>query len=1476
MPKLTRACHRHLLLANWRSVPFQVCETDRFVTGLEGDNGAGKTTTMAGFLTAIIPNLRLLSFPNIASDGAADSEEAGLWGRLGEDGSTSYTMIEWITPRGESVWAGVALARGTRPKIEVLHYFTIQFLGEIDPYATFPMKFGGKWIVPPTYKHMREHLTMQGAKVTTYPRLQDYMRALYDYGITPKPMQEQAEQARFYRLLASSMAGTSLGAIAKSELRNFLLNADPDVGNVVSKMRTCLGDTQRARREIENTQEKHDEIHGLFDAAWKMVSFAYFGALARFEQVNEAWLHQLKVARDLRKQHQNLLTERGVLIERLARLASQEAADDTTAQARKTSLDIARQAFSLRQQLADALQNLQATARNFAAESAARVKAESAETKANVEDRAARDEHTNISTQMGSLNHAIEALIGRVIRLRKAREVLAKARRVVDQHVNEHNAQELRAGFDERYQDLTKRALRTEADLADSKARKDAFDRLFRQLRTICNEDGLTVMDSEAHDRAVELDLKLRDMNGLAAQVPELDSARVNMNRLSQRQEQVRATASRLNIQNSRQLLDESALLREKIADLDAERDGKFDRKQILLSQEADASRKVNALEDADKAYRQRRELQQQLCALDKDFETITNRDYLEEARDNVNVRLVAALDNRREKENRLRALTEIIRRLRSGFGTIDQRVGSVAGHVEGYLLTGEFEDLDVEEAARTQARLGPWIEAIVVDDPESAARMAIDLPDRPENLHFVRSDFAAGQRIGVTLGDSEIVSEGVDGVGVRLSRHPDQPVLGRKAREADIERREKEKAEVESELASLRGYSGVLKRILELTEQLLALGQSVWHDDPSPALDEARARWFGIRTGLADLETALTKISADLGKLRERQKALDEIAAHSALLDQPTYRDEVLRVEDDLRTCRTAADWVKRFESPVREILEGLPILSRLPEPAEIEREAAALANIILERNAAAASSDALGALLTVAGDLAFTEDEKVHDEKSSVMKSLEVKLAAVTRRLETASAELTSARSAVDAARAKENDCNVAHQRAQDVHRTLSVSLESTGLQGTNEEVIAAEATYQEAQAALSKTQSEKATTNERKVTVETDIGHSESVVKGANDEVKQRYQNIRAERAVRREIHAAVAEHKLGGKIDTEINGQEVLQGRRMPTRSLFSEADRNQTLLFERLRAQPQVQQQLQELVVDDSEERRVIQAIQGWGCILSHIESRIPRNIASSDDPRIALKQMREKLAELHRTLADLETEMRASSSGLGAAITSRTLSVGHLINKLNSQLENVSFGSIRGVNIKKEQSDEMANMLLALKNGGDRSLFESDAPLDETLAKIYQHVNGGTIKGAELLDYRNYVILNVKVRRLNGTWDSTAGLSTGESIGVGAAILIMILRTWSEDLRRINGSGAGYCMQQILLDEANRLDHKALDTLTEFCQTMDVQALVAAPGLEEPRNGTVYSLVREIYNEREIVTYQGRRFGAWTGQATTV
>ena len=128
---------------------------------------------------------------------------------------------------------------------------------------------------------------------------------------------------------------------------------------------------------------------------------------------------------------------------------------------------------------------------------------------------------------------------------------------------------------------------------------------------------------------------------------------------------------------------------------------------------------------------------------------------------------------------------------------------------------------------------------------------------------------------------------------------------------------------------------------------------------------------------------------------------------------------------------------------------------------------------------------------------------------------------------------------------------------------------------------------------------------------------------------------------------------------------------------------------------------------------------------------------------------------------------------------------------------------------------------------------------------------------------------REYVHLQVEVRRNAGSdWENAnpTRLSTGEAIGVGAALMMVVLTEWERDANLLRGKRAHGSLRFLFLDEANRLSHDNLGVLFDLCQTLDLQLLIAAPEVARADGNTTYRLVRRVDAEgREEVLVSGRR-----------
>lgn len=321
------------------------------------------------------------------------------------------------------------------------------------------------------------------------------------------------------------------------------------------------------------------------------------------------------------------------------------------------------------------------------------------------------------------------------------------------------------------------------------------------------------------------------------------------------------------------------------------------------------------------------------------------------------------------------------------------------------------------------------------------------------------------------------------------------------------------------------------------------------------------------------------------------------------------------------------------------------------------------------------------------------------------------------------------------------------------------------------------------------------------------------------------------------------------------------------------NLYSEARSQARVLHERLtRAEPGgiVANAVDGLFRLEDGARSGGDYLRVWREVRVWMQRRIPAQIAQMDDPLEALTRLRSQLGALQERLVRQETDLQSNTTDVANAIGVHIRRADREIDKLNTDLAGVRFGSIAGVRLRLGRVSEMTNILDALRERDDQGgLFAADRPLEEALNDLLRKYAGGRAQGERLLDYREYVDPRVEVWRNSGTgWEAANPnrLSTGESIGIGAALMMVVLTAWEHDARLFKARSAESTLRLLLLDEANRLDRDNLGMLFDLCASLDLQLLVAAPEVGQAEGNTTYRLVRVADGEGgEEVRVTGRR-----------
>ncbi|MDE0460460.1 MAG: hypothetical protein OXI15_24510 [Chromatiales bacterium] len=275
-------------------------------------------------------------------------------------------------------------------------------------------------------------------------------------------------------------------------------------------------------------------------------------------------------------------------------------------------------------------------------------------------------------------------------------------------------------------------------------------------------------------------------------------------------------------------------------------------------------------------------------------------------------------------------------------------------------------------------------------------------------------------------------------------------------------------------------------------------------------------------------------------------------------------------------------------------------------------------------------------------------------------------------------------------------------------------------------------------------------------------------------------------------------------------------------------------------------------------------------LEFWLDVRDWLHRRLPAQVAEVDDPQEALLRLRDQLSGLEERLARQEDDLRGASEDVARGIDVQIRKARGQVSRLNQNLGGVSFGSIEGIRVKVQPVERMEQVLRALREGAVQGLlFQENLPIEEALDEIFRRYGGGRTGGQRLLDYREYVHLQVEVRRTAGSdWEiaNPTRLSTGEAIGVGAALMMVVLTEWERDTNLLRGKRAHGSLRFLFLDEANRLSHDNLGVLFDLCQALDLQLLIAAPEVARADGNTTYRLVRRVDADgREEVLVSGRR-----------
>jgi chromosome partition protein MukB len=1468
---VTRTRAEALALVNWNGVFYERYLLDRHVTALEGTNGAGKTTVMIAAYVVLLPDMSRLRFTNLGETGATGGDK-GIWGRLGESGRPSYAVLDFALPAKRRLVAGVHLERKGEPSVEPTPFIVSGLAEDVRLQDLLLVSQGDSEVVP-ELPELRENAARLGGRLRSFPSAREYFADLFDQGVTPLRLGTDEERNKLNEMLRTSMTGGISRALT-SELRGFLLKEEGGLADTLQRMRANLDACRRTRIEVQESRRLEQEIGGVLEAGQTMFAAAFLATRERADELSRR-VEEAEAARLAVVDAQ--AATRDALDQTLAELDSLEHRRDElrhvleSARAWHAKL---RDALAAAKTLARCAEDLRQAEETTQAAALMRAGAEETRRRAREEWHRAQDGYARAAAGLADAQRGIEELH------RRAGAYHQATRRLREAEVCLEIASGTSESFEERISTASTELALIDKDrrdattrLADAEAHQKLHAEAMRALRKIVDGD---VAIERAYEIALEALQRHRDRVALAGRLPALERDLAEAHRMETRQSSARDHAKALGVVVDTQPASE--IVTRMLGDVETERSAHEDQERTARADAAATERQLKDLEacrrDLEAREPEWRELAARAARIAEHVGVpVDSRPHLDTARTKLSGQFELA---RKAEEGAREANERLLRQARelmAAGGPFAPELLALKDTVGGELLAGSFEDVGLEDAGRVEARLGSLAQALVVDDPRMTARAIGSRPETlPEVLLLSRDtdlDRLASAANAADVGQLDVVVD--DGLAVRVSRIPSQPRLGRRAREARIAQLRQEAECKARDLDDARACRRSLERLVADGEALLA-GHAIWlAGDPEPELAT-------VKRSILEAEARLEVYRAEGGRhaeaarlLRPRVHDLRILLGEATLLDPPHYGERVRLLGTDCEAARAAKETVAISGGHAELVDQQLATLRQAPLS---EEERAQLDDRVRRLKAHRERLDAgIDALVYVQGNveaLGWEEAPRRLADNQGLVPGLEAQLQEANDEQLAAERAAADADRRFDEATTRFQDADGERRVAAKEHSAAAERFEEFGVPEPTENAI--EAVRQE----VARFELELRTFDERRDALLTLRGGQESALREVERRLKEAAEKLASERreaepAMKRweDLRERATRHALlGGLFASGPGGLTDVRGHV----NLVQEAKTGHEILLERLgRAQggAALLTELQ-LLRDTSDATFADAYLDLWLTVRDWLRRRLPAQVAEVEDPREALLRLRDQLSGLEERLVRQEGDLRGASEDVARGIDVQIRKARGQVARLNRNLEGVSFGSIHGIRVRLNPVEKMEQVLRALREGAAQGLlFQPDMPIEDALEEIFRRYGGARTVGQRLLDYREYVHLQVEICRRAGTdWDiaNPTRLSTGEAIGVGAALMMVVLTEWERDATLFRGKKSHGSLRFLFLDEANRLSHDNLGVLFDLCQTLDLQLLIAAPEVAHAEGNTTYRLVRRRTPDgREEVLVSGRR-----------
>ncbi|MDW1905623.1 chromosome partition protein MukB [Vibrio sp. 705] len=1465
---IERGKYQSLTMVNWNGFFARTFDIDGLVTTLSGGNGAGKSTTMAAFITALIPDQTLLHFRNTTEAGSSQSSrDKGLYGKL--QPGACYAALDVVNSRNQRLLFAVKLQQvaGRDKKVDIKPFVIQGLPSHVKPTDILVESVSATQARVRQINEVKESIAeFEGVQFKAFSSIVDYHAQMFEFGVIPKKLRNSGDRSKFYRLIEASLYGGISSAITRS-LRDYLLPQNGGVKKAFQDMESALRENRMTLEAIKTTQADRDLFKHLITESTNYVAADYM----RHANERRKKLEQtLSLRSELFGSRETLIEQNNLLNrvqEELELLIESESSLEQDYQAASDHLQLVQNALRQQEKIERYQEDLEELSERLEEQMMVVEEAQERVMMAEEQATVAEEEVDSLKTQLADYQQALDVQQTRALQYQQAVQALEKAKQLLgDDSLTAESAQALVSELKNKESESTNALLSVKHKLDMSSAAAEQFETALKLVQSIVGQ----VERKDASEHAKTAIAKARESQQIAQNEQQWRAQHRDLERSLNQQRQSRELVAEYKKQYHVELTDEVTFEQERerhatqIESLEIAQEEVRDQRGEQRRLEQNAAAEISKLEAIAPAWIAANDaldkLREQSGEELEDRHAVMNhmQVVLEQERE-----LSLAKDKLAERRSQLDSEIE---RLASPGGSNDPRLKGLADTLGGVLLSEIYDDITIDDAPYFSAMYGPARHAIVVSDLSGIEEKLVELDDCPEDLYIIEGDIDA-------FDDSSFDAEELEGAvcvrmndrQMRYSRLPEIPLFGRAAREQRLELLRNEREEVVEKHAKAAFDSQKMQRLYQAFNLFVSNHIQVAFDaDPEQALATIRDKRNQIARVLADLDAKEQQQRSQLQTSKQALSSLDKLASHMVLVEDESLQARFDELEEKIAQLAEAKNFLSNHAKAVAQLENIASALDADPEQFDaLEAEYKAGDEQLQDLKK---QIFALSDLVERRHYFAYSDSVDLLNKSSELSEQLKAKLVQAEQMRTRSREELKQSQGQMNQYNQVLASLKSSHQAKLETVQEFKQELQEFG-------VNADEGAEERAMRRRDELHERLHTSRSRKSEYERTITSTELEMKGLAKRLKKvqkEYVELRTFVVAAKAGWCSVLRLARENDVERRLHKRELAY---MSADELRSMSDKSLGALRLAVANNDDLRDALRLSEDNARPERKVLFYI----AVYQHLRERIRQDIIRTDDPVEAIEEMEVELARLTEELTQRENRLAISSESVASIIKKTIQREQNRIRMLNQGLSNISFGQVKGVrlNVKIRESHEVLLNGLATQQEQHKDLFESTRfTFSEAMAKLFQRVNphidmgqrSPQVLGEELLDYRNYLELSVEVNRGTDGWlqAESGALSTGEAIGTGQSILLMVVQSWEEESRRLRSKDIVPC-RLLFLDEAARLDAKSIATLFELCDRLDMQLLIAAPENISPEKGTTYKLVRKVFKDHEHVHVVGLR-----------